>query len=343
MRIGAFVMGTRGGDYAAMLDQVERCEQLGFDTVVLAERHFQHAPLLYPSPLAVGAAIAARTERIRIGTAGRILSLDHPVHIAEDAATLDVLSGGRLDFGVTRASLDEDAHHAFSSPHAESRQRFLEALDIIVRAWTEDSFGYEGEHFTVPELAVFPKPLQRPHPPLYVVAVSAEQLAFACRAGLNAYVSAIRTAAELAKTASIYRDGLEAAGNDPAERVLSINRFVYVADDDERAREELEEPFLQLMHHHAPDLKAALVTKYGGVHELTFERFLADFCICGDPETVVRRLQEVTDASGCEYLLATLNFVTLEHALCLRSMELFAGEVMPALRATTAVAPVGER
>ena len=331
MRVGSFVMGTRDGDYEAILDQVERCEELGFDTVVLAERHFRHAPLLYPSPLAVGAAIAARTERIRIGTAGRILSLDHPIHVAEAAATLDLLSGGRLDFGITRASLDEEAHAAFSSPQAESQQRFREALDIIIRAWTEDAFAYEGECFSVPEVSVFPKPAQRPHPPLYAVAVSPERLAFASREGINAYVGAIRTPAELADVASSYRGGLVAAGYDPAERTLSVNRFVYVSDDDERAEEEFEQPFCELMHARAPDLKGALVAKYGGVEELTFERFAADFCVCGGPETVIRRLQEVTDATGCDYLLATLNFVTLDHALCMRSLELFGSEVLPVL------------
>jgi alkanesulfonate monooxygenase SsuD/methylene tetrahydromethanopterin reductase-like flavin-dependent oxidoreductase (luciferase family) len=338
MRIGNFVMGTRGGDYDAMLDQVERCEELGFDAVVLAERHFRHAPLLFPSPLAVGAAIAARTERIRIGTAGRILSLDHPIHVAEAAATLDVLSGGRLDFGVTRASLDEEAHVAFSSPQAESQRRFLEALEIIVRAWTEDCFAYDGECFTVPEVSVFPKPVQRPHPPLYVVAVSPERLAFACREGLNAYIGAIRTPAELAEVAASYRQGLAAAGHDPAVHTLSVNRFIYVADDDETARREFEWPFYELMHERAPDLKAALVAKYGAVDELTFERFRSDFCICGGPATVIRRLREVIDATGCDHLLATLNFVTVDHSLCQRSLELFASEVMPELAPSPAAA-----
>jgi alkanesulfonate monooxygenase SsuD/methylene tetrahydromethanopterin reductase-like flavin-dependent oxidoreductase (luciferase family) len=245
-----------------------------------------------------------------------------------------VLSHGRLDFGVTRASLDEEAHLAFSSPKAESAGRFVEALEIIVRAWTEDSFGFEGDHFSVPEVAVFPKPVQRPHPPLYVVAVSPERLAFASREGINAYIGAIRTPEELGEAARSYRDGLSSAGHDPAERTLSINRFIYVSDDDGSARSEFEQPFLELMHERAPDLKGALVAKYGGVEHLTFERFLSDFCICGGPETVARRLREVVEATDTDYLLATLNFATLDHELCLRSMELFGAEVMPTLAAS---------
>jgi hypothetical protein len=94
LRCGLFVMGTDGGSYADILDQAVLAEQRGFDSVVLAERHLRHAELLCPSPFEVGAAIAARTERMRIGVAGRILALDHPVHVAEAAATLDVLSEG---------------------------------------------------------------------------------------------------------------------------------------------------------------------------------------------------------------------------------------------------------
>ena len=169
-------------------------------------------------------------------------------------------------------------------------------------------------------------------------AVSPERLAFASREGINAYIGAIRTPAELAETAGTYRDGLAASGHDPAERTLSVNRFIYVSDDDERARAEFEQPFLELMHERAPDLKGALVAKYGGVEELTFDRFLADFCVCGGPETVTRRLREVIDATHTDYLLATLNFVTLDHQLCLRSMELFGAEVMPALAPSAAPA-----
>jgi hypothetical protein len=94
-----------------------------------------------------------------------------------------------------------------------------------------------------------------------------------------------------------------------------------------------------LMHERAPDLKGALVAKYGGVEELTFERFLADFCICGGPETVTRRLRAVIGATGCDYLLATLNFGTLDHSLCLQSMEMFGSEVMPALAQSAVPAP----
>jgi alkanesulfonate monooxygenase SsuD/methylene tetrahydromethanopterin reductase-like flavin-dependent oxidoreductase (luciferase family) len=331
-RFGFFVMGSRDGSYADVLDQVARLEALGFDTAVLGERHFRHASLLYPSAFSVGAAIAARTERLRIGTAGRVLSLDHPLHVAEDAATLDVLSGGRLDFGVTRASLDEEAHSVFGAPTAESTGRFTEALEIIRAAWTRDTFSYDGTHYVIPEVSVFPRPVQQPHPPIYLVAVSSERLAFAAREGHSAYLGAIRSIEELAETCDFYWRALSDAGHERNAVELSVNRFVYVSRDDARAREEFEAPFMEFMARRAPDLKAALVGKYGGEEQLRFDRFLDDFLIVGGPDTVAGRLSEMLSAVDTRYLLATLNFVTLDHSLCERSTELFAREVIPALR-----------
>ncbi len=341
MRLGIFVMGTRDGSYADVLAQAERADQLGFDAVVLAERHFRHADLLYPSALAAGAAIAGRTERIRIGTAARILSLDHPIHVAEDAATLDVLSDGRLDFGVTRASLDSEAHAVFDCPIEDSEGHFREALEVISRAWTGDGFPFEGDHFRVPELSVFPVPVQEPHPPIYVVAVSPERLDFAAAEGYSAYVGAIRTPAELAEAADRFWSARARAGHERDGAQLSVNRFIYVADTDARARAELEGPFMRFMAERAPDLRQALSAKYGSDSALDFETFARDFLVLGAPETVAARLGEMLDAVDTDYLLATLNFITLDHALCTRSMELFAAEVMPSLRERSAAAAVG--
>lgn len=335
-RFGFFVMGTRDGRFDDVLDQVVGLEELGFDAVVLGERHFRHADLLYSSAFSAAAAIAARTERIRIGTAGRVLALDHPIHIAEDAATLDVLSGGRLDFGATRASLDDESHHVFATPSGEAEERFAEALEVIRKAWTQDSFSHHGPHYRIPEVAVFPKPLQQPHPPMFLVAVSPGRLAFAAAAGYSAYLGALRTVEELVEACDSYWRELAAAGHDRDGRELSVNRFVYVSGDDRRARAEVEAPFMEFMEHRAPDLRAALVTKYGHEDELRFDRFLDDFLIVGAPDTVTAKLRELQDAVDAGYLLTTLNFVTLDHSLCVRSTELFAAEVMPALRKTVA-------
>lgn len=331
MRFGLFIMGTQHSSYQAVLDQICQAESLGFDTVVLAERHFQHGDLLFPSPLAFGAAVAARTSVIRIATAARILPLAHPIHIAEDAATLDVLSGGRLEFGATRASLDERAHDAFRSPLDESRGRFEEALEIIHRAWTCESFSYQGRHFQIPELSVSPKPLQKPHPPVYVVAVSPQTVAFAGRSGHCVHLPATRTLGELLGTSQNYWEHRHRAGYNGVPGALSVNRFIFVTDDDRRARQQIEGPFLRFIDQHAPDLKAALEQRYG-TGSLDYGRLVNDFCVFGSPETVAGRLRELHQQLGVGYVLCSLNLITLDHDACLRSMELMAREVMPVLR-----------
>jgi alkanesulfonate monooxygenase SsuD/methylene tetrahydromethanopterin reductase-like flavin-dependent oxidoreductase (luciferase family) len=329
MRFGLFIMGTRKGSYVDIIDQVQYAEELGFDTVVLGERHFTHGDLLYPSPFSMAAAFAAKTTRIRIGMAARVLSLDHPLHIAEDSATLDTLSGGRLDFGATRASHDEECHVAFRSPLEESRSRLRESLEVIKRAWTEEKFSYEGQYYNIPEVSVYPKPLQKPHPPISIVTVTEETLSFAAEKGYSAIIGAIRSPHELKDTAEIYWKAFNKAGNNRGQAELKVNRFIYISDTDKKARIEIERPFMDFIKNRAPDLKAALISKYGREEDFRFDRFVSDFCLFGSPSTVTLRIKELGEKVDLTHLLCSLNFITLDHALCIRSMELFAREVMP--------------
>ena len=329
MKFGLFIMGTSDGSYRDILDQMVYAEELGFHLVVLGERHFRHSDLLYSSPFSLASALAARTEIIRIGTAARILSLDHPIHIAEDASTLDVLSGGRLDFGVTRASLDEESHFAFHSPIDETRARFRESIDVIVKAWTEEKFSYNGKFYQIPEVSVYPKPLQKPHPPISIVAVSEETLAFAAENGYSAIIGAIRAPSEIEQTAEFYYNKLIEHNRNGSEAELIINRFIYVSDTDEKARREMEQPFMEFIKHRAPDLNAALSQKYGGEEYFSFDRFKEDYCLFGSPETVTRGIKELSGKVGINHLLCSLNFITQSHALCVSSTKLFAREVMP--------------
>jgi alkanesulfonate monooxygenase SsuD/methylene tetrahydromethanopterin reductase-like flavin-dependent oxidoreductase (luciferase family) len=329
MKFGLFIMGTRDSSYLDIFDQMVYAEELGFNAVVLGERHFRHGNLLYSSPLSLASALAARTERIRIGTAARVLSLDHPIHIAEDAATLDVLSRGRLDFGVTRASLDEECHLAFGSPVDETRARFRESIEIIVKAWTEERFSYDGKFHQIPDVSVLPKPLQKPHPPISIVAVSQETLVFAGENGYSAITGATRTPSELEQTAKRYYGELITHGGDGTAAELIINRFIYVSDTDEKAKREMEQPFMEFIKCHAPDLEAALAKKYGGEEYFSFDRFMEDFCLFGSPETVTCGINEIARKVGINYLLCSLNFITQSHSLCVKSTELFAREVIP--------------
>src|SRR5438132_633264 len=163
---------THAERYAEMLDLMAYGETLGFDVVWMAEIHFGGAFSLLSAPLMVVPVIAQRTRRIRIGTAVTLLPLHHPLSLAEQAATADLLSGGRLEFGVGRGSIPSQ-FHGFRVPVAENRARFDEALEIIRLAWTRERFSHRGAFWEVEDVSVVPKPLQRPHPPIRVSVITA--------------------------------------------------------------------------------------------------------------------------------------------------------------------------
>src|SRR5712692_279628 len=151
--------------YQDIMAQIELGDALGFDTAWLGELHFSRTFSTLADPLMVLAAAAQRTTRIRLGTAVTLLPLHNPVKIAEEAATADILSNGRLEFGVGRGTAPLP-YTGYNVPQEESRERFEEALEIILQAWTSERLSYQGKYFHAQELAVVPKPVQKPHPPI---------------------------------------------------------------------------------------------------------------------------------------------------------------------------------
>src|SRR6266581_367306 len=153
--------------YKDIIAQIELGDAVGFDTVWLGEIHFIREFSILADPLMVLAAAAQRTSRIRLGTAVTLLPLHSPVKIAEEAATADILSNGRLEFGVGRGTAP--IHYAgYDIPQEESRERFEEALDFILQAWTQKQFSFQGKYFRARDLTVVPKPVQAPHPPVRI-------------------------------------------------------------------------------------------------------------------------------------------------------------------------------
>src|SRR5712691_10272080 len=151
--------------------QVEAAERWGLDVMWLAEIHFAPERTHLSAPLAIASAIAAKTRRMKIGIAVQVLPLCHPLRLAEDAATVDQVSQGRLIFGVGRSGLPR-TYEDYGVSYAESRDRFAEVLDIIELAWSQPRFSYEGRYYSFKNIAVAPRPLQRPFPPIRIAAAS---------------------------------------------------------------------------------------------------------------------------------------------------------------------------
>ena len=174
--------------YKDIMAQIDLGDELGFDTVWLGELHFGRAFSILADPLMVLAAAAQRTTRIRLGTAVVLLPLHHPVKIAEEAAIADILSDGRLELGCGRGTAPLH-YEGYAIPQEESRERFEEALDFILQAWTKDSFSYEGKHFRAHDLSVVPRPVQSPHPPVRIAANSPDTFPFSGRRKLPIFAT----------------------------------------------------------------------------------------------------------------------------------------------------------
>jgi len=174
--------------FAAGFDIVDASEEYGLDVMWLAELHFDKRRALAASPLVLGTAIAARTERIRIGTSVQVLPLANPLRIAEEAATLDHVSKGRLIFGVGRSGVVK-TYEALNIAYSESKDREIEYLEIIRRAWREDNFSYKGKFYDIQDVTVVPQPVQQPTPEIRIAAVSVETFPAAGNAGQGLFLS----------------------------------------------------------------------------------------------------------------------------------------------------------
>jgi alkanesulfonate monooxygenase SsuD/methylene tetrahydromethanopterin reductase-like flavin-dependent oxidoreductase (luciferase family) len=340
MEVGLFTefQSPPGMDEAQAFDealaQVTAAEALGFDSVWLAEIHFQKGRSVLSSPLVIATAIAARTQRIRIGIAVQILPLAHPLHLAEDVATVDQLSKGRLDFGVGRSGLPEH-YEGFNVPHAESRERFNETLEILVKAWTEDRFTHEGKFFQYRNVCVIPKPFQKPHPPLRVAATTQETYSIVGRMGMPIFI-AVRTTSisDLKRFISGYHEGWREAGH-PGRGEVSLIVPVYLTEDGPRAREEAEASTLHFFRSIADALSRGGTRREEAARlgRMTYPEILEELVVYGSPDAVTERLLELRESLGYSSLSVWMNVGgRIPHERVLGSMRLFAERVIPCLR-----------
>ncbi len=348
--------------YQRYLDELEYAEELGFDGVCVNEHH-QTAYGLMPSPNLIAAMLVRRTKRMRIGLMGNAIPLrDHPLRVAEEIAMLDLISGGRIISGFVRGIGCE--YHSFSLNPVTSRDRFAEAHELIVRAWTDEGpFEFEGEHYRLRHVNLWPNPLQKPHPPIWIPSQgSVETIDFSAR---NRYPF-IRTYTPVAGLARMFEELRQVArgyGYEAEPDLLGWMVPVYVGETDEQARREASEhlyymlrklfrfPFEYLMPPGYATEQSMRRMVEGGANVNMFgsmsydELNEAGVVVCGGPETVRQRLVDYANDMRFGILVPLLHFGTLPHDLTVGSMERFAREVMPALRelntATTPGAGVG--
>jgi alkanesulfonate monooxygenase SsuD/methylene tetrahydromethanopterin reductase-like flavin-dependent oxidoreductase (luciferase family) len=329
--------------YREAIDQAVHAERLGFESVWPVEHHFDRQVSISPAPALLLAAIAERTRTLRLGTAIVQLPLSHPLRVAEELAALDVLSGGRVECGVGRGS--NPAHFAgYGVPLGESRERFEEALAFIGCAWRDERFTFRGRFHQARELALSPRPLQQPHPPIRVAANSSDTARFAGRVGLPVIVATnINPFPRLRPLLAEYREARAAAGHPPpTPDDITLLMPVFVADGPERVRATVEPSVLRFAQVAAQALQPALAKCPPGSERerlalivarlagLTFEEVRDSMGLLDTPAGCVARLAQLQHELGPGRVIAWFNFGgAICHQDVCASMALFAAEVMP--------------
>src|SRR5213592_4777029 len=237
------------------IEQVDMAERCGLDAMWLAEIHFAPERTYLSAPLAIASAIAARTTRMKIGIAVQVLPLCHPLRIAEEAATVDQVSRGRLIFGVGRSGLPR-TYEAYGIPYAESKDRFAETLHVIEQAWSQPRFSYEGQYFNFDNVAVTPKPYQKPLPPIRVAASSADTFPAIGKLGYPIFVMPRGTFSDMLPAIESYREAHRAAGH-PGRGQVYMRVPLYVGETAERARDEPEPSIMHFFREQAARLRAS--------------------------------------------------------------------------------------
>lgn len=348
MEIGMFheFQSGRGRTEAEAFDeafaQVDAAERWGLDAVWLAELHLAPERSVLSAPLNVASAIAARTQRIKIGIAVQVLPLCHPLRLAEEAATVDQISRGRLIFGVGRSGFAR-TYEAYGVPYAESRDRFTEVLEALTLAWTQPVFSYVGKYHEFHNVCAVPKPYQKPHPPIRVAATSPDTFAAVGTLGYPIFAAVrLGTLSDLAPQIKAYRAAYKAAGH-PGEGEVFLRVPVYVADTYEQA---CSEPEASIMHFYRylgeriedsasrPGVQAGAQRAAQGqqLQAVTYEQAQRDKIIVGTPGMVTERLLALEEELGLNGILAELNCGGLiPHERTMKSLRLLCEEVMPSL------------
>lgn len=348
MKFGLMYLFSEFGDkpqaqiFKEFMEEVEAAESLGFDAIWLPEHHFSIYGLLGDT-LTLAAAIAQRTKRIKIGTAVVLLPLQHPVRVAEQAALVDVLSDGRLLLGLGRA-YQPGEFAGFGMEPSESRDRFAEGLEMLIRCFTEENMSYQGCFWSAKDVTLYPKPVQQPHPPLYMAAVTPPSYALAAEHGLSILRAPRFTRIDMVQEqwgeyCRLMREG----GRDPLAQDQPMLMQTYVAETAKEAME-VAEPHALWYHElfqkvlpGAPgkdvrpgyELYDKVRQKHAAIRKDDLINWGSAF---GTPEEVAERIVSYADAAGVNHWMAEMKFGGMSHEQAMRSMELFAKEVIPRVR-----------
>ncbi|HEY0518429.1 MAG TPA: LLM class flavin-dependent oxidoreductase [Ilumatobacteraceae bacterium] len=314
--------------YREAMDEIVLADELGFHAAWLTEHHFSRHGIISDT-MAVLAYLAARTKQIRLGTAVTVLPFHNPVRLAETIATIDVLSGGRVDLGIGRG-YQWSEFNGFNIDMDERATRFDEVLDVMMKSWAStEAFEFEGPHWKYGLVDPQPKPVQRPHPPIWVATESDDGLRRCAREGWGVMLPQGRPLHVVEKAVKAYHDALDHEGVPFNPEMLVLARALHISDSDDSA-------WAVAGPEYSAFIEGAIVAAAGpkgptsrAHNPFATEKF-ADSVVFGSPETCIKQTERLRDL-GVEYVIWFTRFGELAHADTIRTLERFASEVAPAL------------
>ncbi|MEN3352756.1 MAG: hypothetical protein V7640_914 [Betaproteobacteria bacterium] len=319
--------------YSRGIELAQAAETLGYRNVWLGEHHFSTYGYL-SRPLQLASYIAAKTTRLRVGTAVIVVPLHHPLLIAEEIAMLDLLSGGRCDIGLGRG-YQRYEFERFGLQLDTDGKRWNESIDILLKAFEGKPFSYEGNLFKIPETSVFPRTLQKPHPPIWITAQSPYSLEAAVRRGFNVLTGGFGVSIDrLAEFGKLFERVVAEAK--PAKRPLvGVQRAIYVTKDAADAREAAEQARWNMrvtlsLRNNYERVEHGNAIPVPAQTEPDMDDLLDRYLIIGTPDTCIRQIKRLKDVVGITHFNCSFWLGDMEQARVLRSMELFSQEVMPA-------------
>ena len=331
--------GDPAGYMQRLVDFLASSEDLGFDGVWANEHHFHPFGGIIPSVPIFLAALAQRTKRLRLGSSVMVLPLHHPLHVAEELAMVDLMSGGRVELGVGRGFVLYD-YEVFGVPIADGQERTTEALDVILKAWSGERFSHHGKHFSFTNVQVWPAPRQRPHPPIaFACTSSLDHAVWAADRGYKLLsVAYIKPLDKLAALTRHYRQAWVASGK-PKETCRVQTHFqVVVAETRKEARQVTADSLQRYTALHADAMtlssNAELQAREAAIEDLNIDRLIDEGrLIAGTPDECVATILRARDEAGMTDLDCNFYFGGMDFDFAQRSIGLFAAEVMPANRA----------
>jgi alkanesulfonate monooxygenase SsuD/methylene tetrahydromethanopterin reductase-like flavin-dependent oxidoreductase (luciferase family) len=331
--------------YKQVMAQAELADEVGFQYFWTVEHHFLREFSHCSAPEVLYGAISQRTKRIRIGHAVALLpgQYNHPVRVAERAAVLDIVSDGRMDLGTGRSTtlIEMDG---FQVDPEETRAQWEEAVGMIPRMWTEDPFTHEGRFYQIPPRSVIPKPVQKPHPPLWVACSQPDSFRAAGEMGLGALCFNLGGYAQMAERVALYREGIKHAKpvGSFVNNQLAALCVTHCADTDEEAHEfagpegvwfvqMAEKLYAPWQGRHVPDsYKFAVSAIQQERTGKTFRDHMESGAFAmGTPASVIKVLEKYQEA-GVDQILCFMQMGNLAHARIMKSIALFGRHVIPA-------------